>query len=171
MKCYFKCKIISATPFTEYENRVFEQITVIELPNGLKFGLFDNGMQIKPNMIGKEKDIAVSVLPYRDGIKVLSKSTQKVVPSQTDPYHYEDHKYYGQVEKVDVKDIWHPAPSYRHLACINAGLMNILVSFDELTSNNIKEGDYIEIRGLMSFLKDVKYEGVIGEPIDKSRYF
>ncbi|MGA9141092.1 MAG: hypothetical protein WBZ29_12755 [Methanocella sp.] len=142
----------------DQDGKRIEQIVAIELPDGTIMGVYDGvEMRISPDMIGKEIDVALMVLAGINGTKIVPFTNPRIEPSlkKNDqfPYDCQGNKYYGKVEEVGLKDIWHPKHGYLQLICINVGVCNIITDIDNKIFNTIKVGDYVELnKTLTEFL-------------------
>ena len=107
-------------------------------------------------MVGKEKDIAIMVNASINGIKIVSDMKPRIIPSSEKvddfPYHYRGNKFFGRIEEVNVKDIWHAPFGYDMLIRVNVGVCDILTNPDSDTFKKVKVGDFIELNGLTDLL-------------------
>lgn len=156
MSLYFKGKIIGTRPWAsgQDDNDVIEQIVIVETPDQ-RFGILDGFvMQVKPEAVGKVKDISI-IVPVAK-VKKIRDEKPGLEPSGANALGYKGHIYYGKVIAVGIKDIWHHEPGYQYLICVDVGFTDILVDLDKETIQTIKVGDFIEVNASMTTLLRIK---------------
>ena len=157
MSLYIKAKIVSLNPLTVGDdNGIIEQVVVIELSNGLRFGVLDGFvMQVKPDMIGKAKEISI-IIPVAVNVKIIPNREQGIEPSVENPLDYCYHRFFGFITKVGVKDIWYNEPGLQHLICLNVGFADILVELHKEMFQSVKVGDFVEVLASMTTLLKIR---------------
>lgn len=154
MRKFMKAKIIGIEPSAGYMDAIYEQTVKIELPSGKLMGLFDSLPKASSELVGKTKNIVI--LTFVPKIEKILKTKPIIEPFPEKPLDWKNHIFYGIIEQVGIKDVWHEGKfEYNNLVSVYVGEGNILVEFDKKTLNVIKKGDYIKVSALRSDLLDI----------------
>jgi|WetSurMetagenome_2_1015567.scaffolds.fasta_scaffold84006_4 hypothetical protein len=162
MNLFFRAKILGTQGCGgDQEGNRIEQIVAIELPNNIKLGVYDGVvMRVAPDMIGKEMELALLVLVGIGGLTIVPGTDKKIQPSNEKyldfPYHYSNHIYFGKVEEVGVKDIWHGPLMYTRLIYIDVGVCHILANLDMETFKGVREGLYVKLEKTQTEFLDIR---------------
>lgn len=130
-----KARIVKIEPGAGYEDKTYNQRVYIELLNGQIFDVFDYKMIANSQMIGKVKDITISV--YIAIIEKLSDPKFGIVPYENNIEYKQSgngHVFYGKIEEVDEK--------YCDLV-VDTGVGRIFASPREDQLKELNIGDFV----------------------------
>ena len=132
-----KARIVKIKPGAGYEDKTYDQCVYIELLNGQIFDVFDGEMVANPQMIGKVKDITISVCiaaTYK-----LSETKFGIVPHEQYREYKQSgqgHVFYGKIKEVDEK--------YCNLV-VDTGVGRIFVTPERDQLKELNIGDFVRV--------------------------
>lgn len=132
MSGWFKARILSPVPDSVYEDQVYTQTAVLEMPDGKMLYAFDPDMITRAHMIDTVREIVL--LSYMSNVKKLDVPKFGIVPDQKYK-HWGGHMFYGLIEQVS---------SDKRFFILNTGYGRIQADFLE-NKDNADVGDFVEV--------------------------
>lgn len=143
-----KARIVKIEPGAGYEDKTYDQRVYIDLSNGQIFDVFDGKMIANSQMIGKVKDITISV--YIAIIEKLSKTKFGIVPHEKNIEYKQSgngHVFYGKIEEVDEK--------YCNLV-VDTGVGRILATPERDQLKDLNIGDFVRVFAVCAGLHGIQ---------------
>lgn len=142
-------KVVEIEPTTEYEGTVYNQLVVVEFPNGVRLGLFDPDAIVDDQMVGQQKEICIGTLTESEGYELVDGRDRQINPSEDEPLHWRKHTYYGEV--VDISE--HLEHTYE--VELDVGMGTILANPDKDRFPDLDVGDFLKVETLRSDIHDI----------------
>ncbi|SFL69463.1 hypothetical protein SAMN04487950_4632 [Halogranum rubrum] len=144
--------IIRTEPDTVYQGTVYDQTVVVELPNGIRFGLFDPDLVVDSKFIGRNVQLTVTVLAHEGGIERITDGIGEINPLKDDPLFWRDHVYVGK-----IRDILSWSENRREIQ-LDIGDGTIIVRPKQDMIGELREGDQLRIKASRSDVTGIEIQ-------------
>lgn len=154
---WLKAKIFPPIPDAVYENRVYTQTAVLELPDGKILYAFDHRMLVKQPMIGSVREVVL--LCFLSEIDRLDEPAFGIIPNP-EYDNWRSHTFLGIIEGAETKP--------GHIS-VNTGYGKVIADLHK-TSGDLGIGDFVRVVAGRLDLNAID-DHDITVTIDSSMYF